>query len=350
VLRLQFAFTAALAAVGVLSAEERKGEGPWTANLGPLTVRPFGFLDLIETTRSGTMVESVRTPLGSVPLGPTPTQSLISPRHSRLMMKSDLPLGKVDFKVYLESDFMNPIAGQSPYRWRQYWGQMKIGKWEVLGGQAWSLLRPNRRGIASDTDVMNTDVVEPAYHVGLMGFRYRQIRVTRSFANGFTAAIAWEGIGNTVAKVVQDRGKLHWEVQGLHGIHGRQGAGVSAVYSATKRVRLVTQEFWSRHAISEALGVVPVGTNGISMIQGVETQVTRTLEVYGYGGVVDASRSSGNHRVGEWSVGFNQTLTPPMARSKVKLNVEFSHLNRRLWDNRAGQLNFVMVGLRYSLN
>ena len=52
--------------------------------------------------------------------------------------------------IYLESDFMNFTGGQSPYRWRQYWGQAQIGRWEILGGQAWSLLRTNRSGTASD--------------------------------------------------------------------------------------------------------------------------------------------------------------------------------------------------------
>ncbi|MCC6588065.1 MAG: hypothetical protein IT168_15335 [Bryobacterales bacterium] len=338
------------ATIGSIAAQEQRP--PWTVKVGNVQFRPAGFLDVIETTRSATMVDSVNTPLGSVPLSDTPAQTLASARHSRLMLTSTSDVGKFQFRTYLESDFMNTAPGQSPYRWRQYWGQVRFGKWELLGGQAWSLLRPNRRGIASDADMMNTDVVEPAYHVGLLGARRRQIRLTRSFGNNFTVAIAWEGTGNTVAKIVQDRRRLHWELQALSGIHGHRGAGVAAVYSVMPRVRLITQDFWSRHAISEALGVVPRGVNGVSMIQGVEVQARRTLEIYAYGGVVRAARSAetANRMVGEWSVGLNQFLNGTFDRTRLRFSLEFSHLDRATWANRTGQMNYVMALVRYSFN
>lgn len=345
-----FHIAALFAASGFLQAQPRNGEGPWRVDLGSLKIRPYGFLDLIETTRSATVNPSVSTALGNAPLTETPYQNLTSARHSRLMTMSELPLGGATFRTYLESDFMTVTPGQSPLRWRQYYSQMNIGKWEVLGGKAWSLLRPNRRGIASDRDVMNTDVLEPAYHVGLMGARRRQIRLTRHFGRNYTAAVAWEGVGNTVAKVVKDGAKFHWELQALSGTQGRRGAGVAGTYNVTRRVRLVAQEFWSRHAISEALGVVPAGTDGWSSLGGVETQVRPNLEVYAYFGGVHASRSAGNHAVGQWSAGLNRTLTPPVIRTQIRLSIEFSHLDRVTWANRTGQMNYLMAGLRYSVN
>ena len=78
-----------------------------------------------------------------------------------------------------------------PFRWRQYWTKAKIGRWEVLGGQTWSLLRPNRVGIEPERALMNTDVIEPNYQVGIVGQRYRQMRLSYSH-EGWKAAVAWE--------------------------------------------------------------------------------------------------------------------------------------------------------------
>jgi hypothetical protein len=315
-----------------------------------LKIRPAGFLDLIETSRSETLPQSVNTSLGSFPLVDTPSQNLVSTRHSRFMLTADLPVSIFSTHTYLESDMMDTAAGQSAYRWRQYWTRAKFGKWEVLGGKAWSLLRPNRRGIASDVDVMNTDVVEPAYHVGLLGSRRRQIRVARTFTGNMTLAVAWEGTGNTVAKFVRDQRRLHWEIQALGGPHGRRGVGAAAVYFLRPRVRLITQDFWSRHAISEALGLVPAQTDGFSLIQGAEVELRRGLEIYSYAGVVTGSRSAGNHTVDEWSVGLNHSFAIPSQRARVRLSLEFSHLDRFTWAHRSGHLNYVMAGLRYALN
>jgi len=127
-------------------------------------------------SRSAATCDSVSTKFGHIPLADTDGQTIGTLRHSRPMLRGDWSAGGVKLTGYLEADFMNFAAGQSPYRWRQYWGQLTVGHWEVLGGQAWSLLRPNRTGIESDQGVMNTDVVDPGYHVGLAGPRVRQIR------------------------------------------------------------------------------------------------------------------------------------------------------------------------------
>ena len=107
-----------LPALGLLRGEERKPGDPWTANLGALTIRPFGFLDFIETTRSATTAASVSTPLGGFPLADTPNQSLASPRHSRLMLMSGLPLGAV-YDAYLAATAVSLSAsiGTDAPRW-----------------------------------------------------------------------------------------------------------------------------------------------------------------------------------------------------------------------------------------
>lgn len=177
--------------------------------------------------------------------------------------------GQAVFTTYLEADFLQP-AGQAPWRWRQYWGELSLGKWRLLGGQGWSLLRPNRFGIESDNDLLNTLVVEPAYHVGLTGARRRQVRLTRDLSHGNTAAFEWESGGRFQAKMTHDWGRrAHVEGALFTGTRNRLGFGISQVMSVKPRVRLVGEQFWSRGGGPEMLGILPPGVHAYSVLEGV---------------------------------------------------------------------------------
>ena len=106
------------------------------------------------------------TRFGSIPLESSGGESLVSFRNSRMALLGEVPLSEA-LKVsgYAEADFLNRPPND-PFRWRQYYGKLQWGDWEVLAGQAWSLLRPNRLRISSEGDLMNTRVVDAGYHVG----------------------------------------------------------------------------------------------------------------------------------------------------------------------------------------
>jgi hypothetical protein len=344
---------AALAAMYQVSAcgQTPANPAPVLLDLGPLRLRPAGFFEPIGLTRSQTSTDSVSTKFGSIPLTDSPAESLGSIRHSRLTLKADLPAGEWNYTVYLESDFMNFTSGQSPWRWRQYWGQVRWGKWELLGGRAWSLLRPNRVGIASDRDVMNTDVIEPAYEVGLAGSRNRQVRLARDFGE-YKAVVAWEGEGNLLTKVVRDHQRTHLEAGGLAGKAGRRSLTASAVVGIAPRLRIVTQQYWSKRAANYALSIVPAGANGFSSIEGVEAQITRRWELYGYGGFIYGSRvaTGANRVVWEWSGGANYRVPLPYLRAALMASLQLAQYDRSVWDGRHGELVYLMYRLRYTFN
>ena len=344
-------WTVAAALPGAAAAGEavKSKQNEVLLRLGDMTLRPYGFLDSIGMVRSATTPDSVSTRFGRVPLAETSGESLATLRHSRLMLKAEKPLGTAKAGVYLESDFMNFTPGRNPYRWRQYWGQVQIGKWEVLGGQAWSLLRPNRSGVSSDKNVMNTDVVDPAYHVGLLGSRRRQVRVARSLG-AYKAAVAWEAQGSVVGKLVRDGRRSHFEVGGLSGRHGRRGVTGAGVLPAGSRARIVFQQYWGRRAADEALGVLPAGVNGFATIQGTEVQVARDLEVYGYAGLVYGARSADNRLVWQWSAGFTRKVAMTPRWSAVTFSAQYSRIDRSVWDGRSGRMDYLMCRIRYSLN
>ena len=336
----------ALAAGAAADPPER---APVVVRIGGITLRPGGFLEAIGETRSQSDADSVSTHFGSIPLTDTGVESVASLAHSRVMLKAERTAGPVAFTTYLESDFLNPVADSAPWRWRQYWGSARVGGWEILGGQAWSLLRPNREGMASDTALMNTDVIEPAYHVGLGGARRRQVRVGRTFGRQH-AAVAWENNGNYVAKIATDRGFGHLEAAAFSGRSGRRGASASGFLRLSGRLRLATQEMWSHRDIAQALSLVPPLTSGFSVLEGVEAQCTKRLEVYAYAGIVYGDRSTGNRAVRQTSTGFNYRIPAPAWRGAVMLSLQYSYLDRAVWDGRTGQVHYAMYRLRYTFN
>jgi hypothetical protein len=152
----------------------------------------------------------------------------------------------------------------------------------ILGGQVWSLLRPNRKRTSSDTDLMHTDVIDPAYHVGLLGSRVRQLRMARTLGD-YKAVFAWESPGNFAAKATVDKKRWQAELAALIGHGERKGLMAAGVVNLSQRLQLVTQEYRSKRAASEALGVVPAEVNGAATIQGLEFHPVKAFEIYSYG-------------------------------------------------------------------
>ena len=63
------------------------------------------------------------------------------------------------------------------FRLRQYYVDVRKGFWEVLGGQAWSMITPNRRGMSPlPSDLFYTQVVDVNYTNGLFWGRIPGIR------------------------------------------------------------------------------------------------------------------------------------------------------------------------------
>jgi hypothetical protein len=276
----------ALLAVAAGAAHSQANQTkPLTVEIGGVRLTPGGFFDLIGMQRSSTVPDPIYTRFGNIPTEDTPGESLASAAHSRVQVRADHTEGPVQLTGYLESDFLNPVAGSAPYRWRQAWGAVRWGGWEILGGKAWSLLRPNRVGVASDVAVMNTLVIEPAYHVGIVGSRPRQFRLSRTIGD-YHAVFAWETGGNFLAKGTVDKRFGHLELAALAGRHDQRGLSVAAVLRATHALHVVTQQYWSKHAAAQALGVVPNGVSGGSSLEGVEIDVTRRVLVYAYAGWV----------------------------------------------------------------
>ncbi|MEK7405655.1 MAG: hypothetical protein AAB225_11155 [Acidobacteriota bacterium] len=344
----------AAAALGVLvaargPAEEITQQPPLSFSLGPVLLRPSGFFDNIAMYRTATTPDGIFTRFGSIPLAESPSQWLDSIAHSRSALEGSLKAGGGRLVGYYESDFLNGVGGP-PFRLRQLWGEYERGNWKILAGQAWSLLRPNRAGSSTQSDLMNTIVVEPAYHVGLAGVRKHQVRVTRVIGN-WQAVVAYEHKeqGDLVAKLARDSGRLHWEVVGLAGEQRRFAAGLSAVIRASRAVNLVSQQLWSQGAGPDLIGSLPPGVHAHATIHGVEAKVHKNLQLFSYGGIVYGTRSSGNRTVRQWTAGFHQKLFEHAIYGQSFLSFQYSQFDRSLWRGAQGDMNYLMIGFRHFL-
>jgi hypothetical protein len=300
-----------------------------------------------------------------------------------LSLRLDTALAGRDLTAYVEADFLgaapgNVFAGSNshPLRLRLYWAQWQGRRWEVLAGQTWSLLSPNRRGVSPDpADIMSTLVIDPNYSVGLVWTRQAALRLTRKWER-FTAAAALEnpeqsildprqapgdvqGLASRTApgsnirpdflvKLAYDSPAVHLEVAGV----GRSfqayssrlgttrqavglGLSLAGVISAGRRVDLVTQNYFSAGGGRYAQGLAPdmvVRPDGrlvrvftASLLQGLEWKLPADIQAYGYYGLVYARRAAYQTSTGDW-VGFGAPLGSPLDNRTVsQATVGFRH-------------------------
>jgi hypothetical protein len=183
----------AVAAIGQPSAapEDQKdnNEAPLSFRIGAANFTPGGWVDFTNVFRSANTGNPIGTNFGQIPFSNTVgghlTEYRSTAQHSRLSLKVDSNYHDMKIVGYVEADFngndpTNIFVSSNSHtaRMRLYQVDLKRSKWEVLAGQTWSLLTPNRVGISGDpADVFNTRNMDPNYQVGLVwarqaGFRF----------------------------------------------------------------------------------------------------------------------------------------------------------------------------------
>jgi hypothetical protein len=102
--------------------------------------------------------------------------------------------------AYWESDFLGTQATNSgvstnsnSFRIRLYWVDLTNGKWELLGGQSWSMLTPGRKGISPlPGDIFYSQDMDTNYQVGIPWTRAPQLRAVYHASDIVTFGISLE--------------------------------------------------------------------------------------------------------------------------------------------------------------
>ncbi len=197
--------TATSTATGLQGQEKRVKslESPTAIHYKGITIKPGGFVALYGIYRRSNTNSSAVSNFSSFPLQNS-TDSHISEfrfdaRHTNLNLLASGETHGLKTKAYFEIDFenvgfsSNEVASSSyAPRIREAWVevQTKSGL-GFLGGQTWSLLTPNRKGLAAATE-LRPATIDASYLIGYHYARLASFRVTKNFNNKAWLAFAVE--------------------------------------------------------------------------------------------------------------------------------------------------------------
>jgi len=181
--------------------EQQVKESPLSFRIGGADFTPGGFVDFENIFRSTNTGNAAATSFGAIPFSNSTqghlTEFRVTGQYSRLNLKVTAKFGANNVTGYVEGDFNgndagNVFVGTNPHtaRLRLYWLDLKRGKWEFLGGQAWGLMTPNRTGLSPLPADLALGLGEDAnVHVGMNHTRAGTFRAAwhpnDNFAWGF---------------------------------------------------------------------------------------------------------------------------------------------------------------------
>jgi hypothetical protein len=176
----------------VAGQNQHPPESPLQFRIGIATFTPVGFIDATSVFRTVNTGNGIATNFGSIPFENTIpgnlTENRFSLQNSRIGMRIDADVKCAHVIGYWESDFLGGATAAFPnadvstnsdiFRLRLFWVDVRTGKLEILGGQSWSMMTPNRVGISPlPSDIFYTYNMDTNYQVGLVWARQPQFRI-----------------------------------------------------------------------------------------------------------------------------------------------------------------------------
>jgi hypothetical protein len=196
-----------------MSPQVEEKPSPLYFKIGAAEFYPLGFMDVTSIFRT-TQLGGIGTNFGSTAYSNTVagrlTEERLSVQNSRIGIRTHAKFGSADVTGYLEADFLgyqpanaNDTSNSNTLRMRLYWVDYKQGMWEVLGGQSWSFLTPNRNGLSAlPGDLFYSQDVDTNYQLGLTWGRVGGIRFIAHPNNNFSLGLAIENPEQTLPSSV----------------------------------------------------------------------------------------------------------------------------------------------------
>ncbi len=179
-------------------------KAPATLEIGGVAITPTGFVDFSQVWRSKTVSSGLPTNFAAIPFNNTVEghrrQTISSAANTRLGMQINTTFSGVRLLGLVETDFLgyqpgNISTSANSYGWRLRlaFADVQTGKWEFLGGQAWSLLTPGRKGISAlPSGLILTQDLDPNLQSGLVWAREPQARAVYRPKEGIALAVSFE--------------------------------------------------------------------------------------------------------------------------------------------------------------
>ncbi len=184
--------------------ETERKESPLSFHIGGADFTPGGFMDFTSIFRSTNTGNPGGTNFFAIPFSNTVAGHLTEERftatNSRISLKATSKFGKNDVTGYYEMDFLGNDAANvfvtsnsHTFRQRLYWLDLKRDKFEILAGQSWSWLTPNRVGLSPNpSDIFYGLNEDFNYQVGLTWTRAPQVRFVYHPNENWTMGVALE--------------------------------------------------------------------------------------------------------------------------------------------------------------
>jgi hypothetical protein len=303
--------------------ENAMQESPLQLHIGSASITPVGFMDFTAVFRSTNPGSGIGTNFGSIPYNTGVNGNIsefrFSAQNSRIGLRVDAKAHGANVLGYLESDFLGFVptnaavtSNSDSLRLRLYWVDVRKDKVELFGGQSWSMLTPNRKGLSAlPSDLFYSQVIDVNYQNGLVWSRNPQFRFilhpTEKIAMGLSLENSEQYIGGSgggglvtlpaafatpyakqlndgtttlsvpdahpdvIAKIAFDpNNKLHFEVAGLfrtfrvynpvdanhYTSHGF-GGSANVNFEIAKGVRVVSNNYWSDGGGRWIFGLAP---------------------------------------------------------------------------------------------
>jgi hypothetical protein len=178
---------------------------PLSISLGNTTLTPLGFLDMTYFTRTTNVGSGIGTNFAGIPFNTSAGYHLdetnFSAQNSRIGFRVDSDFMGAKVLGYLEADFLfnndatsfQITSNSAGLRLRNYFVDVQKNGFEVLGGQDWSFLTPNRKGLSPvPSDIFYTQNMDTNYQVGLIWTRQPQFRFIMHPTDNFAFGLSLE--------------------------------------------------------------------------------------------------------------------------------------------------------------
>jgi hypothetical protein len=163
---------------------------PLQIHIGDATITPVAFMDFTSVYRNHDTNGSIGTNFGNIPYAsstgyaPNLSEFRLSSENSRIGFRVDADVKGAHVMGYMEADFHGNNAtnvavstNSNTLRERLYWVDLNTGKFEILGGQTWTLLTPGRSGISPlPADIFYSQDIDLNYQLGLVFGRIPELR------------------------------------------------------------------------------------------------------------------------------------------------------------------------------
>lgn len=171
------------------SAQGDNVASPLQIHIGEATITPVGFMDFTTVFRTTDVGTGIGTNFGGIPYNNATLGKLTefreSAQNSRVGIRVDANVHGAQVLGYMESDFLGSApsnlavtSNSDPLRLRLYWVDVQKSGIEILAGQSWSFLTPNRNGLSAlPADIFYSQLMDTNYQLGLTWSRQPQFRI-----------------------------------------------------------------------------------------------------------------------------------------------------------------------------